>query len=266
MLGVYRMSLAQLAASVAEPELAAANRTRLDALGAEALAYAVVREVLPQLTSLGTVAELPGFPRSLTRTLRDLRLARVRPLQLACDRDLALMLARWEGALDERRLADFASVCAIAADAFAGSRLAGHALVVIDIDAQTACERALLEAIQSVSPTVHVVDTGGRAQPQVSICSASSEALEAVEVARRIRGAAACGTAFDQMAILLRSPERQQAVIEEALERAGIPAWFALGARRPDPAGRALLALLTCALEGLPDERGVTVGKGSRTP
>jgi superfamily I DNA/RNA helicase len=53
------------------------------------------------------------------------------------------------------------------------------------------------------------------------------------------------------MAVLLRSTERQQGVIEEALERAGIPAWFARGARRPDPAGRAVLALLGCAREGL---------------
>src|SRR5262249_38653380 len=40
-----------------------------------------------------------------------------------------------------------------------------------------------------------------------------------------------------------------------ALGRAGIPAFFARGARRPDPAGRAFLVLLDCALEKLSARR-----------
>ena len=84
--------------------------------------------------------------------------------------------------------------------------------------------------------------------------SAPGEGLEAAEIARRIarlaRGdATSDGLAFDQMAILLRAPERYQPMIEEALRRAGIPAYFTRGARRPDPAGRAFLALLACAAE-----------------
>ena len=251
MLGLHRMSLAQLASAVAEPVLAAANCTRLDALGTEALAYAVVRKVLPQLTHLGRVAELPGFPRALTRTLRDLRLARVRPQQLADAEDLALLLASWEAALGDRQLADLAMIYRIAADSFANSRFAGYSLVEIDLGVETAAERDLLAAVRAAASAVHVVDTCAGSRPQVSVCSASSEALEAVEVARHIHAAAARETSFDQMAILLRSPERQQPVIEEVLERAGIPAWFARGARRPDPAGRAFLALLTCRQEGL---------------
>ncbi len=55
--------------------------------------------------------------------------------------------------------------------------------------------------------------------------------------------------AFDQIAILLRSPERYQPMIEDALRRARIPAYFNRGSARPDPGGRAFLALLACALE-----------------
>ena len=51
------------------------------------------------------------------------------------------------------------------------------------------------------------------------------------------------------MAILLRNPERYQPVIEDALRRAAIPAYFSRGTARPDPAGRAFLALLACAAE-----------------
>src|SRR5260370_30311496 len=36
---------------------------------------------------------------------------------------------------------------------------------------------------------------------------------------------------------------------------AGIPGWFARGTSRPDPSGRAFLALLDCALEGLSGRR-----------
>ena len=35
----------------------------------------------------------------------------------------------------------------------------------------------------------------------------------------------------------------------------GTPAWFARGTSRPDPAGRAFLALLDCAVEGLSARR-----------
>ena len=77
--------------------------------------------------------------------------------------------------------------------------------------------------------------------------SAPGESLEAVEIARRI---ARLGIPFDQVAILLRQPDRYQPLVEEALRRAGIPAYFSRGTARPDPAGRAFLALLACALEG----------------
>src|SRR5262249_26715607 len=52
-----------------------------------------------------------------------------------------------------------------------------------------------------------------------------------------------------QVAILLRAPDRYQPMVEEALRRAAIPAYFSRGTARPDPAGRAFLALLACAAE-----------------
>ncbi len=80
--------------------------------------------------------------------------------------------------------------------------------------------------------------------------SAPGEGMECVEIARRIRGLIGDGIPFDRVAILLRDPEQYQPFVEEALRRAGIPAWFSRGVVRPDPAGRAFLALLACAQEG----------------
>jgi len=92
-------------------------------------------------------------------------------------------------------------------------------------------------------PAAEVQDSG------LELFSAPGEGLEAVEIARRILRFAHQGVAFDQMAILLRSPERYQPMIEDALRRAGIPAYFSRGSARPDPGGRAFLALLACAAE-----------------
>ncbi len=53
----------------------------------------------------------------------------------------------------------------------------------------------------------------------------------------------------------LRAPHVYASLVETALARAGIPAFFARGARRPDPAGRALLVLLDCAIDKLSARR-----------
>jgi ATP-dependent helicase/nuclease subunit B len=85
----------------------------------------------------------------------------------------------------------------------------------------------------------------------VEVFSAPGESRECVEIARKIQAEAARGVAFDRMAVLLRSPQQYRAHLEEAFRRAGIDAYFERGVMRPDPAGRAFLALLSCAAEGL---------------
>ncbi|MEM7582281.1 MAG: PD-(D/E)XK nuclease family protein [Acidobacteriota bacterium] len=93
--------------------------------------------------------------------------------------------------------------------------------------------------------------------------SAAGEGRESVEIARRIQALAQplheddadSGLGFDRIAILLRDPNAYLPLVEEALRRAGIPAYFSRGTRRPDPSGRAVLALLDCAAEGLSASR-----------
>jgi ATP-dependent helicase/nuclease subunit B len=95
----------------------------------------------------------------------------------------------------------------------------------------------------------------GAEDDSVVIFSAPGEGREAVEVARRILEEAARGVPFDEMAVLLRAPQTYLSLLEHALERAGVPAWYHRGTRRPDPSGRALLALIACAEEGLSARR-----------
>ena len=89
----------------------------------------------------------------------------------------------------------------------------------------------------------------------VVVFAAPGEGREAVEIARRILEEAARGVRFDEIAVLLRSPQTYLSVLEHALDRAGVPAWYHRGTRRPDPSGRALLAVLTCAEEELSARR-----------
>ena len=89
----------------------------------------------------------------------------------------------------------------------------------------------------------------------VTLFSAPGEGRECVEIARRIAAEARGGVPFDEMAVLLRAPERYLGLVEHALSRAGIPAYFDRGTRRPHPAGRAFLALLACACEKLSARR-----------
>jgi CRISPR/Cas system-associated exonuclease Cas4 (RecB family) len=79
--------------------------------------------------------------------------------------------------------------------------------------------------------------------------SAPGEGRECVEIARRILKEAIRDVRFDEMAIVIRSTQQYTGLLEHALARAGVPAYFERGTRRPDPAGRAFLAVLSCATE-----------------
>src|SRR4030095_10680533 len=95
----------------------------------------------------------------------------------------------------------------------------------------------------------------------VRLFSAPGEGRECVEIARRILQEARRGVPLDEIAVFVRSPERYVGLLEDALRRA-IPddegrarAWFDRGVVRPAAAGRAFLALLDCACEGLSARR-----------
>jgi RecB family exonuclease len=88
----------------------------------------------------------------------------------------------------------------------------------------------------------------------VTVLSAPGESRECVEIARIILAEAERGTPFDHMAVLLRAPQ-YGAHVAEAFRRAKVPVFFARGTKRPDPAGRAFLALLACAAESLSARR-----------
>jgi CRISPR/Cas system-associated exonuclease Cas4 (RecB family) len=89
----------------------------------------------------------------------------------------------------------------------------------------------------------------------VRLFSAPGEGREALEIVRLALDEAARGVRFDEMAVFLRAPQQYIGLLEHASARAGVPMYFDRGTRRPDPAGRAFLALLGCAVDGLSARR-----------
>ena len=102
--------------------------------------------------------------------------------------------------------------------------------------------------------TVERPPTRTRAR-DVRIFSAPGEGREAIEIVRRILDEAQRGVPFDQMAVFLRAPSHYLGLLEHACDRGGVPAYFERGIRRPDPAGRAFIALLSCAVDGMSAKR-----------
>ncbi len=131
----------------------------------------------------------------------------------------------------------------------------GHAALeaIFAAAAETLAERpptTRLERLRRHMFLPDLVDDVAFDDPSVVFLTAPGEGRECVEIARRIRDMAAHGARFDSVAILLRDPQAYLPLVEEALHRARIPAYFTRGTVRPHPAGRAFLALLACAAEG----------------
>jgi ATP-dependent helicase/nuclease subunit B len=121
--------------------------------------------------------------------------------------------------------------------------------LTVDETVAPSLERLQTHLFADTAPPERAVDE------TVTVISAPGEMHECVEIARRIAAEARRGVPFDRIAVLLHDPIRYAPYLQEALARADIPAYFARGTRRPEPGGRALLALLACAAENLSARR-----------
>ena len=308
--GITRASLAELVARLALPALAKQGLTPSAPLSDEAVSARVADDLLKKdgLGYFAPVAHMPGFPRALSRTLGELRMAGIAPAQLTGHDANADLSALLEHAIDERErvgAVDYATMLATAARELKANpqSLEKHTVLLLDIAISSNAEKIFIDAVIAAAHRViatipsgdaetlkHLgtgTSTGTGTQPlapqapyapyalerlqrflfadepppvgepddSVVLFSAPGEGREAIEIARRLMKEAAQGVPFDRMAVLIRAPQTYLSVLEHALDRAGIPAWFHRGTRRPDPAGRALLALLACADEELSARR-----------
>jgi ATP-dependent helicase/nuclease subunit B len=296
--GIHAMTLTHLAANVASQPMGRASLAPISRLGIEAIAARIVHAAYraKKLNYFGPVAETPGFPRAVARSITELRLQGIAAEDLASTGapgvDLALLMSLYLGELEQRSLADLPLLLKLATEEISRNnhRLTGLPVLMLDLTIESQSHEKLLAALIEKSPWVLATAITGDEQtiqalvhvtpeslddkapestldrvrywlfspqqppaappdPQL-LFSAPGENLECVEIARRIRALAEQGVNFDRIAILLRNVEQYQPLVEEALRRAAIPAYFSRGVARPDPAGRAFLALLACAAEG----------------
>src|SRR5581483_7083124 len=293
--GVVRLTLDRLAVRLATPALACAHRTPATGLSLNAVAARAVHLIRAEggLAYFTPVADRPGFPLAVARTLAELRMNRVAPDALAAlgllGRDLHVLAARVARELEDAALADRALVFETAVST-PPSHPVGLPLLLLDLPIASACEAALVAMLARHAPDVLATAPTGDVRsaelleaaldcvatcveapprhasldalkvhlfeltepppteldPSVTLSSWPGEARECVEIARGVQAEAARGVPFDRMAVFLRSPGEYRPHIQEAFRRAAIPVFFARGTTRPDPAGRALLALLAC--------------------
>ncbi len=306
--GTVRLTLDRLAVRLATRTLARDRRAPATGLSLAAVAARTVHLALGEhgLGYFAPVADRPGFPLAVARTLAELRLNRVAPESLAAlgalGRDLGMLAGRVARELEEAGLADRAIVfeaAVAAATADPPPHPLGLPVLLLDLPVLTACEAELIAALVRSAPDVLATAPAGdgrsldrletalgcaassldaRRRPSsldalkshlfelgeppaaalddsVSLSSWPGEARECVEIARGVQTEAARGVRFDRMAVFLRSPAEYRPHLEEAFRRASIPVFFARGTTRPDPAGRALLALLACKTERLSARR-----------
>ena len=281
-LATQRLTLTQLAAQLAASRLATlglkpASRLAIEALTTRIIATANKAQQIPYFSP---VAATPGLAPAIAATLTELRLEQVDTLPVD---DLLTLLRAFEEGRAGEGLADLAVVFDLAIQALdQPNDFESIPLLILDVPLPTKSHRLLVgklarkapavlalaltgdesalaqalnlkpEAAAAVTPldiiakSLFAVNTQTTTKAPVDFFSAAGEGLECVEIAREIRKS---GVPFDKIAVLLRSPERYQSLLEEALRRAEIPAWFSRGIARPDPAGRAFLALLACAQE-----------------
>ena len=283
--GWQRFTLGRLAAVVAGEALVARGLSPLSPLGVEAVCARVVHQLRGRLGRFEPIAQQPGLPRALARTLLELRFGAVRP-----EGALGSILDAYEAELRRGQLADRPEVFRLALES--RSPLLQLPALLLDLPLASAVEERFVRRFEgdvlAVAPRGDEARIaralGVEAQPapeakasslarvqqrlfeqgaetltplgdDVVLLSAPGESRECVEIARQAVREAAGGVPFDRMAVLLRAPGQYRALLEEAFSRAGVPAHFASGTLRPDPAGRAFLALLGCAAEELSARR-----------
>ena len=309
--GLVRCSLTELAARAARTAVSDGGRRAIGTqAGAEATAARAVFESTRagELAYFAPVAEMPGFPKALARTIHELRLAAIEESALSGSTpvsDIRKLVTRFREHLDTAGVDDRAALFRLAADQCRSGavRIATLPIVLLDVPLDSAVEESFVRALIAHSPDVLATVPGGdafalaafgrmgvavenlddesadstlhtsdlrclrryvfsdrrpaRREPagDVLLFSAPGEGREAVEIVRRVLDEADRGVPFDEMAVFLRAPQQYSGLLEHACARGDVPVYFDRGTERPDPSGRAFIALVSCAAEGLSAKR-----------
>jgi RecB family exonuclease len=180
--GWHRLTLRRLAGVLAAPVLAARGISTASGLSLEALCVRLVRHVMRgKLGRFETLADRPGLPRALAKTIDELRLA---DKSAVPDPDLEALLAAYDAELAALALADGALVLQTATEIVreASHPLLGCPLVLYDLPVTSMRERAFISALasraKSVLATVPSGDDLALQHLAAALPNAQNEALE----------------------------------------------------------------------------------------
>jgi RecB family exonuclease len=160
-LGWQRTTLDLLALTLARNALGSRGVIPIRGVALEALAAHVVH-AQRQRESLGpfdAIAGFPGFPRALSQTVADLRLAGSPP---PADTSLARLVHAFETELESSGFADRARVFDLATECVRrGDPSAIGALVFFDVPVRTHAEQAFVQALSASAPRVFATVPAG---------------------------------------------------------------------------------------------------------
>jgi len=135
--GWQRFTLGRLAAAVAAQALLDRGLSPVSPLGVEALCARVIHQLRGRLGKFDAVAQQPGLPRALSRTLQEARLAGARP-----SGDLGCILDAYDAELRRAALADRAEVFRLALEA--ESPLWGLPALLVDLPLRSPLEERFI--------------------------------------------------------------------------------------------------------------------------
>jgi len=156
--GWHRLSLSQLAATIAAPLRAARALAPLSRLGTEAIAARTVYRLKTEgnLSSYEVISDTPGFPRAIAAVIAELRLARIEPDALnTIAPSLAPIARAYESELRAASLVDWAGVLELATEAAGGRNrhpLIGVPTLFLDVGTTSEAELAFVAALAAAAP------------------------------------------------------------------------------------------------------------------
>lgn len=236
--GQSRTTLKRLAAELAAGPLADRGLVAVGQLPLEALAASIVVGATGMLGRFQVIADRPGLPRALTRTIGELRMEGAVP-EAHHDPELAAFAAAYEAALAKSRFADLATVVGLAVEA-ARERPPGGALVLLDVAVEHQRLAELVAALAARAEATFITVAHGdertsrlleRALPGAEIALVEPPAAGALSRAQRhLFGAAPAESAppEPERVEVFSSPGESRECVEiarriVALAEAGIP-------------------------------------------
>jgi hypothetical protein len=155
--GWHRLTLPQLAASIASPVLTERELASISQIGAEAAVARLLHRlrIERRLGRFQPIAHTPGFPRAITAVLTELRLAQLSSEAVAtATPDVSPLLAAYEAELAELALADWPEILTLAAEGVLTHRLSGLPLLMLDVPIASEAELAFLRVLAIRAPEI----------------------------------------------------------------------------------------------------------------